>query len=157
MKLRQRTASSCWVGSLKVKKYSCSLQGGFRWKALWSEKSQGTLLPGATCEIQHTPKPGSHAKSNGPSNHHLRAPGHLAPDPPNKNLFFFLNEHKSKACVQGPQKFCFLANLGEAPGHTLGPGFYMYCWLPDSRRDLTPVLIYVHTFPNLTSSLSFSG
>lgn len=39
-------------------------KGGPRWKSLWSEKRQGALLPGTTCEIQQTRRPGSQAKAN---------------------------------------------------------------------------------------------
>lgn len=119
MKPRAGSRSVCRIGSPRVKRRSCTAPGRPEVEIFMKCEKQGALLPGEPPVRSSMPK-GWEARPTptGPSDHHLRAPGHLAPDPANKRS---LPPNGSKAWVQGPHRSCLLASLRATPGPTRGP------------------------------------
>lgn len=136
MKPRAGSGSVCRIGSPRVRRRSCTAPGRPEVEIFMKCEKQGALLPGEPPVRSSMPK-GWEARPTptGPSDHHLRAPGHLAPDTANKCSLPRPGSkvHISPACWQA-------FGQHQAPHRALGrqKRFHMCPWPPSLQRGHTP-------------------
>lgn len=120
MKARAGRESSCRARSPRVRRYSCAATMEAPGGNLYEVRKDRVLH----CQENHlwnsaTQRMRSPAKANRtlwPS-----SPGTWAPGSYPSKQAHPSTKHRSKAWVQGPHQFCFLARLGTIPGPTLSP------------------------------------
>lgn len=136
-------------------------KGGPTWKSLWSENRQDAPLPGEPPVKSSMPK-GWEAtpKPTGPSDHHLRAPGHMASNPANKRS---LPPNSLRPGSKVHTSYASWQAIGQhqAPHWALGrkKSFHLCSWPPSLQLNFTPDpgIICNKLITRRNPSLFFSG
>ena len=135
--------------------------GGPSGRSLWSEKRQGVLLPGEPPVASSMPLGwGAKPKPTGPSDHHLRAPGHLASNPANKRTLLPNTGPWPGSKVHIKPASWQALGRHRAPRWALGreKSFYVYPWPPSFQWGHCADPGFTSTkLDNLNPSLFFSG
>lgn len=156
-KARAGSESSCRAGSPRVRRYSCEAT----MEALDGNLYEMRKDKVPRCQENHlwnsaTQRMRSQAKANRtlwPS-----SPGTWAPGSQPSKQAHPSTKHRSKAWVQGPHHFCFLARTGTIPGPTLSPGEREK--LPRSLRvssGVTLQILALHPINRVTWTPCFSS